>query len=96
MIIRYGSAVVDESRRPEVEEQALRLQKLTLAEEGCLDYRFSWAFGEPGKLNLLERWADDEAYAFHTAQDYVTQFGAYMDGVMTGPRAFSGFDAQPR
>ncbi len=96
MIIRYGNAVVDESRRAEIEEHALRLQTLTLAEEGCLDYRFSWAFGEPNKLNLIERWADDAAYDFHIAQDYVKQFGAFMDGVMTGPRAFTGFDAQPR
>jgi quinol monooxygenase YgiN len=85
MIIRYGNAVVRESRRADVEEHALRLQKLTLAEEGCLDYRFSWAFGEPNKLNLIERWADDVAYEFHTGQDYVKEFGAFMNEVMAGP-----------
>lgn len=63
----------------------LALIEPTRSEEGCISYALHQAIDNPAKLTMLEKFKDQNAFDFHSAQPYlkalVNQLDLLVDSV---------------
>jgi quinol monooxygenase YgiN len=74
MIVVIGYLTIDPDHRAEAEAAIATLVPLTVAEEGCIDYRYSADLLEPDRINIVEQWASEEAMNAHMATDHLAAF----------------------
>jgi quinol monooxygenase YgiN len=74
--------------RPDAREEALaaaqRMQTATVAEQGCLEYRFWTAIDDPDSILLFERWTEQAALDAHLAAEHTREFGAAIGSFAEG------------
>ena len=73
MLIVTGHLTIDPERREEAEAAVRACVTATRQEAGNEDYRFSWDLDEPGRLNLVEQWADEEAMQAHMGTPHLAE-----------------------
>lgn len=74
MIIVAGHLTIDPDHRDTALAAIATCVAATRAEPGNLEYRFSPDLDEPDRLNLIERWSDEQAMAEHMATPHLAEF----------------------
>jgi quinol monooxygenase YgiN len=57
----------------------------TLAEDGCIDYRFFTATDDPNAVLVLERWRDVAALETHMTTPHLATLQQAMGALVDGP-----------
>ena len=76
----------DGSQEEFVEAMGVMHQAVKENEPGCLYYDL-FRSDEPTVFVILERYADDEAFAKHGKTDHMRAFGKKVTGLLAGPPA---------
>ena len=61
-------------QEPALERALLKLQTLSRADDGCLDYSVYVDSSDAGRFLLHEEWVDQAAFDAHNLQAHVTDF----------------------
>jgi quinol monooxygenase YgiN len=64
----------------------------SLAEPGCLDYRFWISTEDPSAILLLEQWADQAALDAHMAAPQLAEFAAALGPALDGGMEATKFE----
>ena len=83
-IVIAGNVAVKPERRDEAIRVALAMAKSTVAEPGCVQYRFSADLGDPNTLLIFEEWESDEALARHFQSAHMKTFQQALPGLLAG------------
>lgn len=88
MIVIAGAIPINGAKRNEVTQAVNAMREATLAEDGCGEYRFSYATDDPDMLLIVEEWRDQDALDAHfltthmaTLQAQIPQFVAGVPNV---------------
>ncbi len=92
MIVIQGSLPIHADRREAAIAATTEMRDATLAEHGCLGYRFGFAIDDPDVVMVMEQWADEEALGAHMATPHMAAFGAAVGEIVSGPAAVMRFD----
>lgn len=92
MIIVVGYLTINPDMRSEVEAAIATLVPLTVAEEGCDEYRYANDLSEPNRINIWEQWASEEAMNSHMATTHLADFMTVMGGAIGGPLEITRHD----
>lgn len=65
--------------RANILARAPSVQAVTRAEPGCISYDFYTCTDNPDRLVFIEVWQDEDAHAFHMAQQYTKDFIAFHE-----------------
>ena len=65
--------------RDKIFARAPEVQAATRAEPGCIAYDFFTCIDDPNKLVFVEACKNEEAHAFHMAQEHTKRFIAYHE-----------------
>lgn len=84
MLIVTGTIEIDPARVDEVLAAVRTVTEATRAEDGCLAYVFALDAIEPGVINVVERWRDQESLAAHLASPHIADFLTAAGPAMTG------------
>ncbi len=84
MIVIAGAIPIDGSQRDAVVEAANTMRAATLLEDGCVEYRFSFATDDPNTVLIFEEWRDQPALSAHFAAAHMADFQAKIVGFVTG------------
>ena len=93
MIIIAGSIPVDRSKDAGLLAAVNAVRTATLAEDGCAEYRFSFAADDPGTLLVFEEWRDADSLAAHAKSAHLADFRSKIAGLVTGQPNINKFDA---
>ncbi|HEX3825450.1 MAG TPA: putative quinol monooxygenase [Mycobacteriales bacterium] len=74
MIIITGQARIKTDHRDAALAAAAEMSANSLAEPGCLDYRFWVSASDPDSMLLLEQWQDQAALDAHLAAPHLARF----------------------
>jgi quinol monooxygenase YgiN len=84
MIVIAGSARCQADKRDEAVAAARAMATASVAESGCLAYRFTADLDDPCLLHVFEKWESAEALDAHFATPHMAEFmtalGAVLDG----------------
>ncbi len=92
MIVIQGSLPIQAGRRETAIAATTDMRDATLAEDGCLAYRFGFAIDDPDVVMVMEQWADEEALDAHMATPHMAAFGAAVGEIVSGSVAVMRFD----
>lgn len=92
MIVVAGAIPVDGSQIAAITEAANTVRAATLLEDGCHEYRFSFATDDPNVVLVFEEWRDQDALTAHLSASHLAEFGAKMAGFVTGAPALSRYE----
>jgi len=84
VIVIMGQGKVKPEARADMLAAAQRMSELSMAEDGCLDYRFWLSATDPNLVLLLEQWRDQAAIDAHFATPHLAEFGAAMGSALDG------------
>ncbi|MFN8017847.1 MAG: putative quinol monooxygenase [Acidimicrobiales bacterium] len=84
MIVVVGYLTIDPAKRAEAEAAIATLVPLTQAEDGCIDYRYSADLLVPGRINIIEQWASEDAMNVHMGQAHFAEFMAAIGPCIGG------------
>jgi quinol monooxygenase YgiN len=87
MIVITGRAKLKPEHRDRALAAASQMSKESLAEPGCLDYRFWVSPDDPNSVLLFEQWADQDALDTHLHGPGLPAFGKEFGSALDG-----GFD----
>lgn len=96
MVVIYGSIVVRAEMLPAIARLAVPFVAEVRREEGCLAYDLSWDVAEPGRLHLLEHWADETAYLAHREQPHVAAWAREIVAAQETALVTTKLNATPR
>ena len=85
MIVVVGYLTINPELRAEAEAAIATLVPLTLAEEGCVDYRYSADILEPNRINITEVWESDETMTAHMGSTHLADFMTAIGACIGGP-----------
>jgi quinol monooxygenase YgiN len=92
VILVLGAVPIRTDRRATVIEAAHTMQPATLAEPGCVLYRFAVALNDPHQLLLHEIWADDQALQTHFETPHFATFRRLLHGALSSPSQFTRYE----
>lgn len=92
MIVVAGAFPVDASKADAITEAANTMRAATLQEDGCHEYRFSFATDDPNVVLIFEEWRDQEALSKHSAAPHMAEFGAKVATFVTGAPTISRYE----
>ena len=92
MIVVTGYLTIDPAKRAEVEAAVATLVPLTVAEEGCVEYRYAADLLEPNRINIWEQWESEEAMTAHMGTSHLADFMTVMGTCIGGPLAIDRHD----
>ncbi len=84
MIVISAAIPIDGSQREAVMDAVNTMRAATLLEDGCAEYRFSFAIDDPNTVLIFEEWRDQLALAAHFAAAHMAEFQAKIGGFVTG------------
>lgn len=93
VIVIAGTIVIHPERAEQATAAALAMQEATLAEAGCVAYRFSFAVGDPSTVCIFEQWADQAALDEHFATPHMAAFQQALaeHGIVAGMGEFTHY-----
>ena len=68
------------------------LRKALLQEDGCFEYRFSFAIDDPNVVLIFEEWRDQEALTAHFGAPHMAVFQQAIAGFVTGAPSVSRYE----
>ena len=74
MILVAGKISVDRAKKDEATAAAIEMMKATHAEEGNIEYAFTWDLIEEGVLRVIEQWQDQKALDLHFDEPHMKVF----------------------
>lgn len=87
MIVIAGAFPVDGSKRDAITAAANEMRTATLAEDGCVEYRFSFATDDPNTVLVFEEWRDQDVLTAHFAAPHMAVFqGLIVDFLVGRPQ----------
>src|SRR5262249_54230215 len=92
MIIVTGRARVHPDQRDAAISAAQDMRKYTLAEPGCIEYRFWSAADDPNALLLFEQWEEPSALEAHLAAPRMATFLAEIAPTVDGTLEVKRFE----
>jgi len=92
MIVVAGAFPVDGSKAAEITDAANTMRVATLQEDGCHEYRFSFATDDPNTVLVFEEWRDQEALTKHFAAPHMAEFQAKVGTFVTGAPTISRYE----
>jgi quinol monooxygenase YgiN len=92
MIVVTGYLTIDPAKRAEVEAAIATLVPATVAEEGCVEYRYATDVLEPNRINIWEQWASEEAMNAHMGTSHLADFMGVMGTCIGGPLEITRHD----
>ena len=84
MIVITGVIPIDGSKRDQVVQIVNTMRAATLLEDGCAQYRFSFATDEPNTLLIIEEWRDQKALTLHFGTPHMAAMQAEMPNIVVG------------
>lgn len=84
MIVVAGAFPVDGSKVESITAAANAMRAATLAEDGCFEYRFSFATDDPNVVLIFEEWRDQEALTAHFGAPHMAVFQTQVAEFVTG------------
>jgi quinol monooxygenase YgiN len=88
MIIITMSTRLNDEHRDNALRVAQKVSAATMAEPGCIDYRFWVSPEDPNSIMLVEKWEDQAALDAHMTSPSLAELGAAL-----GPAIEGGLDA---
>ena len=92
MIVVVGYITINPEMRAEAEAAIATLVPLTVAEEGCVEYRYAADILEPNRINIWEQWESEEAMNAHMATPHLAEFMGVMGTCIGGPLEITRHD----
>ena len=92
MIVIAGVISIDGAQTEAVTAAANTMRAATLEEDGCYEYRFSFATDDPHKVLIFEEWRDQEALNAHFAAPHMAAFQQAMAGFVTAAPSVSRYE----
>ena len=92
MIVIAGAFPVDGTKGAEITAAANTMRAATLHEDGCHEYRFSFATDDPNVVLIFEEWRDQEALTEHFGAPHMAEFGAKVATFVTGAPTISRYE----
>jgi quinol monooxygenase YgiN len=89
VIVVLGTAPLRAERQAAIDDAAHTMQAATLAEPGCLLYRFAVALDDPHQLVLHEIWADDASLRAHFETPHFAAFRRLLRQASSSPTHFT-------
>ena len=93
MILVAAAVPVDASKRELIVEATNTMRNATLAEDGCVEYRFSFAIDNPNVVLIFEEWRDQDALTAHFAAPHMAVFQAALGQVVTAAPVVTRYEA---
>jgi quinol monooxygenase YgiN len=84
MILITGKATLLPDHRDAAIAAANTMSAASLAEPGCIDYRFWISTTDPNTMLLLEEWEDQASLDAHITQPHLAEFGAALGPALDG------------
>jgi quinol monooxygenase YgiN len=78
MIVINAAMQVDQETIDAMKDAIAKMEKASLAEDGCREYCFSQELSNPTKMRITERWETMEALAAHFQTPHMAEFQAAM------------------
>jgi quinol monooxygenase YgiN len=85
MIVVTGYLTIDPAKRAEVEAAIATLVPLTVAEDGCVEYRYATDVLEPNRINIWEQWESEDAMTAHMGTSHLADFMGVVGTCIGGP-----------
>jgi quinol monooxygenase YgiN len=92
MIAIQGSLRIRPDGREDAIAAAAVMRAATLAEPGCIAYRFGFATDDPDVVLVMEQWEDADALARHMATPHMAAFGEAIAGLIAGESDLTRFE----
>lgn len=92
MIVVTGHLTIAPDQRAEAEAAVAAFVPKTLAEAGCVDYRFSWDLLDPNRMNGVEQWEDQPSIDAHMASDHMAEFMGAIGPCLGGEATFTAHE----
>ena len=80
----FASMTVDDQHADKVRDAVLELIPPTLAEAGCLEYRFHQSNDRPGQFFFYENWASMDALREHRQTEHLKRYLNKVNGLIAG------------
>jgi quinol monooxygenase YgiN len=96
MIVVAGAFPVDGSKHDAIVEAANAMRAATIAEDGCIEYRFSFATDDANTVLVFEEWRDQEALTAHFATPHMTAFQSRIVEFLVGRPSVSRYEASTK
>ena len=93
MIIVASAVPVDASKHDLIVEATNTMRNATLAEDGCVEYRFSFAIDDPSVVLIFEEWRDQEALTAHFSAPHMAVFQSVLGKVVTAAPVVTRYEA---
>ena len=84
MIVVTARARIKPEARDEAIAAARRMRDASIAEPGCQEYNFWFAFDDDHELLVFERWDDQAALDAHFATPHLAEFARGIPGWVDG------------
>jgi quinol monooxygenase YgiN len=84
MIVVAGKVTVKSERRAEAVQAALKMQRATQPEAGCISYRFYSDLENPDILFVFEEWESAEALEAHFQTPHMAEFMQLLPELLAG------------
>lgn len=84
MIVITGKAQLLPEHRDALITAANVMSAASMAEPGCIDYRFWVSTADPNTMLLLEEWEDQASLDAHLTQPHLAEFGAALGPALDG------------
>jgi quinol monooxygenase YgiN len=85
MLIIAGTVQIRPDARDAAVQAGIKMQELTRAEDGCIEYGFSVPIDEPNKVLIFEVWRDQAANDGHAASAHLAEFITTIADIVDGP-----------
>jgi quinol monooxygenase YgiN len=92
VIVIAGAFAVDGTQVATITAAVNAMRAATLQEDGCHEYRFSFATDDPDIVLIFEEWRDQESLTAHMSAPHMATFGAQMAGFVTGAPSLSRYE----
>ena len=92
MIVVAGVFPIDPTKAEAITAAANAMRAATLQEDGCFEYRFSFAIDDPNVVLIFEEWRDQEALTAHFGAPHMAVFQQAIAGFVTGAPSVSRYE----
>jgi quinol monooxygenase YgiN len=92
MIVVTGYLTINPDLRAEVDAAIATLVPLTLAEDGCVQYRYANDILDPNQINIWEQWESEDAMNAHMGSTHLADFMGVMGTCIGGPLEITRHD----
>ncbi|MDQ3934274.1 MAG: antibiotic biosynthesis monooxygenase [Actinomycetota bacterium] len=84
MIVVTAHARIKPEARDEAIAAAAKMRDASVQEPGCQEYGFWFAFDDPNRLLVFERWDDQAALDAHFATPHLAEFAQAIPSFVDG------------